>query len=256
MGQAPAVMQQACGHRYHEAAGAEIDVNVVCACGIFAIGRCSDCGKYVCGEHGELHDGQLRCTDDINRSRAESVAAAQRADKDAKLLADQIMTDTVVSTVARGSDAMERWLLAQTVPLRSCGVGGFNSEKARLAAIDRVRNLIKEVDGARAFHANGSLVERWLIDVVDVIAWLRSRRSPDTRLGLLRTIDGWRIGSEQEPFNERDAGWAYDLILMTDGRVTKVDKDTSKVTRWQLSQSQSLLGSGYIGCLIEYLGLS
>ena len=57
----PVVRSTDCGHRYH-AGPVSVDAPM-CACNIFAIGRCVDCGIWLCGHHGVLYHDKFRCVE-------------------------------------------------------------------------------------------------------------------------------------------------------------------------------------------------
>lgn len=67
--------QRECRTEYHEGGAATAEV---CRCGTFAIGRCSDCGVAICGDHSALRDGKRVCSDctqKIDASRGEATYA-------------------------------------------------------------------------------------------------------------------------------------------------------------------------------------
>jgi hypothetical protein len=48
-----------CGHRFQTGAAAAAPAQ--CACGMFAIGACVECGSPLCGQHGVMREGRLLC---------------------------------------------------------------------------------------------------------------------------------------------------------------------------------------------------
>jgi len=209
-------------------------MNVACACGIFAIGRCADCGIFVCGQHSALWEGRLTCSDDIKRHRQEASEKKRKADAEAQQRADQDTIASLTSRVAKGTHAIERWLLARTSNLATANLlykREFSSDAVLRAAIDRVRTLIEEAPGAGSVGVADSDVKMWWVETPELIHWLTQRREPDTTLqaGLFRTYTGWRIGSGYSSGGYRDSGWNYDFILRTDGRVCTVTQGSSKL---------------------------
>jgi hypothetical protein len=75
----PRTITVTCRHRYHEPFTAG-DVPS-CRCGTFAVGRCSRCGRAVCGDHSRLRGAARVCDEDI---AAEHAADLQRRDERAR----------------------------------------------------------------------------------------------------------------------------------------------------------------------------
>jgi hypothetical protein len=50
-----------CRHRYHEQQGDGMVDLAVCSCGTFAIGRCLDCDRPVCGDCSSVYGGRRLC---------------------------------------------------------------------------------------------------------------------------------------------------------------------------------------------------
>lgn len=65
-----------CRHQYQE--GQQM-TELVCDCGVFAIGRCKACGRPICGSHSEQVANQLLCGPDATGARRE-IAARQEED--------------------------------------------------------------------------------------------------------------------------------------------------------------------------------
>ena len=230
MGPVPAAIQQPCGRRYHEAGGGnEVDVNAACACGIFAIGRCADCGDLVCGEHGALYEGRFTCRADIDRRRQRTAQAKQRENDEAVRRTDQQVFTGVTNGVAAGADAIERWLLARTANL---SLRRFSSIDAQRVAIDGVRKLILEAAGARSVNVAADDVGQWAVEAADLVQWLSKRYPPNETLhaGPFRTYRGWLIASGRTADGYRgEPGWSYQVVLRTDGRISKVSSGSRKI---------------------------
>lgn len=63
-----------CGHEYQEGPGVTVET---CDCSTFAIGTCSNCGKFVCGEHSAIRDEKrlcISCTSESEQSEADEKA--------------------------------------------------------------------------------------------------------------------------------------------------------------------------------------
>lgn len=65
-----------CNTEYHESTAAQASGGASCACGLFAVGRCTRCETSVCGNHGLPFDGRILCPD----CRAAAVEAAADAE--------------------------------------------------------------------------------------------------------------------------------------------------------------------------------
>lgn len=241
MGPIPVLVEQLCGVRYHEADDSvKVDMNTTCQCGIFAIGQCSDCSRYICGLHGKLHGDRLTCIDDIEHRHTEAIAAKKREDDKELVRSEKSRAESIVSRVALGDDAIERWIRAASSLLM--GAKGAQSDiMARYAVTARVRKLIKTARGSSAVRApKGSPVEQWSVDADDIVVWLRSKCDPDmvVNTGLLRTIEGWHIGSGGSSDTPDDPDWEYNVILLIDGRVVHVKKSSTRLTSYQRSISE------------------
>lgn len=87
----PRRMNYVCGNTYQE--GRPANPEVICACGTFAVGRCVDCAKPVCGWHSTLFGGGQRvCSQDAvireeTASKVRSAAEAERKRLDAEAAA-------------------------------------------------------------------------------------------------------------------------------------------------------------------------
>jgi hypothetical protein len=81
-----------CGHRFQTGEGASA---ATCACGVFSIGVCGDCGATVCGLHSGQADGKLRCTKHFNE-RAE---AARRASEESKERTERAAIEQSISDI-------------------------------------------------------------------------------------------------------------------------------------------------------------
>ena len=50
-----------CGHRYHLADRRSDHVSGACACGLFSIGQCTECGTHFCGDHSAVRADHRLC---------------------------------------------------------------------------------------------------------------------------------------------------------------------------------------------------
>lgn len=64
-----------CGHEYHEAVPLSGEPSGTCECGTFAIGRCAECSRPVCGSHSKLVDGRRLCEVDVAEHAAKALDA-------------------------------------------------------------------------------------------------------------------------------------------------------------------------------------
>ena len=246
MGPVLAAGQRSCGRRYQEEGGRnEVDVNASCVCGMFAIGRCADCGVFVCGEHGGLSEGRLTCTADIGRRRQEAVESA-----------DQERTTAVTRSVAVGKDAIERWLLAQTIDLSR---RSFSNIDAQQVATEYIRALIRQAAGARAVDTEGNDATTWSVNTADLTQWLYKRRAPDTTLyigRLFRKYRGWHIGSSIPTSDwDRSYGCSHDIVLRTDGRVSAPLKGSRRIRSYEDRGCHEFGNQDDIRYLAGYLNL-
>lgn len=78
-----------CGRRYHEGSSGVTSEPILCTCGVFAIGRCSDCRTPLCGDCGARFDSRFLCHTHINRAKkvaSEGLESTRRAvEKEAAL---------------------------------------------------------------------------------------------------------------------------------------------------------------------------
>lgn len=105
----------ACGHEFQTAA--EGSTNPLCSCGTQSIGRCSDCQRWVCGNHSVVQDGRRRCTDcawaAYHRSSAGKRAAAEETGRDRRRAA-QLQTDAERRAKFVGcSNGVELWAVVR-----------------------------------------------------------------------------------------------------------------------------------------------
>ncbi len=53
-----------------------------CECGMFSVGICAECGKYLCGRHGSHSGSRFVCVAHITEARDRAVAEARRRDQE------------------------------------------------------------------------------------------------------------------------------------------------------------------------------
>lgn len=117
-------VSRVCGTEYQELTGDMSGRVAVCDCGTFAIGRCSDCDRNVCGSEAcsTMHEGKRRCQDCMAprrrveaeaRARAEAEASANRQ-REALLKKEEIRLGFLpqTSAIERGRNDGERALIA------------------------------------------------------------------------------------------------------------------------------------------------
>jgi hypothetical protein len=69
--------ERVCGHNYQD--GPPTDTSLSCDCGYFAIGRCKECARPVCGVHSTLLADRLLCQDHLLAAEAAATEAAATA---------------------------------------------------------------------------------------------------------------------------------------------------------------------------------
>jgi hypothetical protein len=72
------VSYRPCGTEYRESTGVMSQEVPRCACGLFAIGACVECGGHACGTHGTSATGRFLCS---THARAAEVAAREAAER-------------------------------------------------------------------------------------------------------------------------------------------------------------------------------
>jgi len=81
-----------CGFEYQEATSAMPEVPA-CKCGMFSVGSCTRCKKYVCGTHGRLVSGMFLCKE---HAEAEEQQVRARQDQEAAARAAAARASSVV----------------------------------------------------------------------------------------------------------------------------------------------------------------
>lgn len=95
--------ERACGHDYQD--GPPTDTTLSCDCGYFAVGRCKECARPVCGVHSALRSDRLLCrehlrADDAARAAAAEAQARARAEQEAREAADRAARDSAAVAAA------------------------------------------------------------------------------------------------------------------------------------------------------------
>lgn len=213
-----------------------------CACGIFAIGQCSQCGRPVCGVHGKLFEGRLTCVDDIQAAQTKARQDAEAAQLAAEKATDAQTAERIVGQVRAGSDGISRWLLAREAPW-----GTFKHQDARKTCLGVVRELVSGVAGGELVKMTSATPESWTVSDADLLKWLSARRKPDAVMhaGTLRTMKGWIIGEGSQyidgDYRSGGSTFYYRVFVATDGRVFQVNKNENRIPKWRL-KSPSTLG--------------
>ena len=80
------LIREECGHEFHMTLSSpEAEDRPLCDCGILAIGRCIECGTWLCGAHGELVNERFLCETHLEQLKAEQDRkAAERRQKAAE----------------------------------------------------------------------------------------------------------------------------------------------------------------------------
>ena len=71
--------EDVCGHRYQEGGAALGENSPICHCGTFAIGKCAECGIWVCGAHSSIStEGEQRlCSEHYQAALRRQYAAEE-----------------------------------------------------------------------------------------------------------------------------------------------------------------------------------
>ncbi|MGW6441531.1 hypothetical protein [Lentzea sp. NPDC055074] len=91
-----------CGQRYH--AGGDRGRNTTCACGTFAVGVCTSCGTFVCGDHS-AGGAQRMCFACVEAARAASEQQEQQ-----EVAAENARAEAELARVRAIADPVERLL--------------------------------------------------------------------------------------------------------------------------------------------------
>jgi hypothetical protein len=67
-----------CGHHYQVGGAALTSAQPLCECGTFAVGKCAECGKWVCGSHSGIPYWEGRRLCDQHRAESESAHYARQ----------------------------------------------------------------------------------------------------------------------------------------------------------------------------------
>jgi hypothetical protein len=251
MGPIPGAVQEPCGTQYHEATGlgeGGVATQGTCACGIFAIGQCSQCGRPVCGIHGKLFEGLLTCAEDIQAAKLRAKQEAQAAQEAAERASDNAAIKQILDRVESGPDAIARWLLtlgtnwsaASTAPGYMAKSATFKRQDALQSCISSLRELIRSASGSDRVNVNGQTPDKWTVADADLLQWLSSRSKPTDVMsaGTFRTIKGWIIGEGSQYFagDYRSSGstFYYRVFAATDGRVLTANKNEDRIEKWNL----------------------
>ncbi|GIH16647.1 hypothetical protein Raf01_48190 [Rugosimonospora africana] len=100
---------QPCGHRYQS--GATSAGTPQCACGMYAVGACRDCGKPLCGRHVNIRNDTVFCAE--HASAVEQARVQERAQhKERQLQALRAWEADVVRALLAVQDRVERFVRA------------------------------------------------------------------------------------------------------------------------------------------------
>lgn len=92
-----------CGHRFLSPTPG--DATEVCSCGLYSIGRCSDCSGPFCGDHMHTIDGRRVCSACVElRRRDELVAAEQRVAEMANTLSRSTSARELETAILEAGD--------------------------------------------------------------------------------------------------------------------------------------------------------
>jgi hypothetical protein len=212
-----------CGHRYQEAPASPA---VQCACGMFAVAACVQCGEPLCGDHVVHRNDQVLCAEHARRD-AERIAAERRIERER---AEQAKIDVLMTQV---EDPIERRIRAITQlkldePLRT-EVAPVTWDDDELLSWFRHR-APEPPPYIVTIHRKFLVFER----EIRHRCWTFSGRDSKT------VTDGWGVQSEHP----------RPLHVLADGTLYVPEPDS-----WP-SYPRRELGDGALAGMVEYVGLA
>lgn len=242
---------RACMTEYQE--GVAGGVTQSCECSLFAVGRCSDCGRPRCGRHGAnfpKRGDRFLCfdcaqrLDDADAAEAARAGAARAAaaNKKAREAASQRIEQAKPRLMAT-TDPVERmlrlWQLLNGRQLDGALTHGRNELKALATALSAgARDLPLQLD---VDALNWRLHPAALMDWVARRARVRPHRYRTykhvrTKSKRDGTLVGWIVGSESrsaEAGSYRMSHWTVDIVLLSDGTVAEPRSGKRRVEAYQ-----------------------
>jgi hypothetical protein len=112
-----------CGVRYQEGPTVTGEAPPTCACGIFAVGACTECGQPVCVDCLQRVEGRVMCADDAQRVRLVSNASILAAHESDRLRRAVAAAASAAASRDRGEEARLK-IPALLEQLRAAGSPG------------------------------------------------------------------------------------------------------------------------------------
>ncbi len=203
-----------CGNRYQEVdSQSPVQIAETCSCGTYAIGRCAECRRSICGDHSGIVGGSRLCgfctaSRDAARQKADDEAKAARLAED-----ESCITAFLAAAAEKGFPGTDDIYSAEQV------ISGRDRRKLLKAArADHARKVFgPSYEGGRKRKSQKSTaeLEREISE--------RNREEPLAR--------GWRVRSNvvRLPQDRGDDIVAtHHTYLMTDGKVVTVRDDTGR----------------------------
>lgn len=171
----PEFLTSVCGHRYQDQAappGTGSGGIPACACGMFAVAACRECGTSLCGDHLVRWDGQVFCI--AHMAALESKARASQAESGVTIYRNG-WNDFIGWVGPVTSDAVERFLLAVIYSPRLPRHG--DSTKV-MAVLDEGLDRLLGPDRRSWTSAPDPDTDTWRLDTATLIGWAFARADP------------------------------------------------------------------------------
>jgi hypothetical protein len=228
---APMPVPATCGHRYHVGTA---NVTTPCACGLFSIGNCVECGAALCGDHGIRDEtGAFVCIRHVEERRAEAAAqqleaqVANRRAEDERYEAERHRWEAEVVEALLGiDDPMERLVrCVGGVCARVSGDVVFDRTdgSARPTAPRRYNPVLPEFRALnQAPPWDDAAIAKWFAGASrqppsDLKHWFRKRR------GLFGTRKGWLFSGEEVVGSSRFGYSRVSIAVFANGETSDVN---------------------------------
>jgi hypothetical protein len=203
------VTYRECGTNYQEATGAMTAEIPRCACGLFAVGGCAECGEYTCGMHGSSPMGRFLCSTHA-QAAVRKEEELRRAD-DARKTTSAVPPAPIPRTLRDHVTTLDR--AAQAQSSAAVGMASTRSKKAQDWADEVHADLVSVIAEVLALPAASS-VEYAVIGERRGMKWGLNRVADPYRLGshVANAVGGGRAG--YYPWSTYDGVWPA-LVWLT-----------------------------------------
>jgi hypothetical protein len=203
-----------CGFTYQEGTRT---LNQLCECGsngrcgTFAVGRCVECDRFVCGDHSARHDDQRLCREHWRAAMSRQSDAAAHATASREAAQQQAWEDwrAACQQTLGGLDRIGR-----IVCVVGSFTGGYPTTRVDWNA---VRTLLPELLETVTGEPDPMTSSLWSGDAV--AAWfLENVREPPTAPEI--RIEYQRLGGALPPSYSREPGWCFTRVaILATGRL-------------------------------------